>query len=298
MGAAAASGGARRSQLLTDASRCRLRLRDLLGCVWPGSLEAAAQPWESTNWLACLAVTLAGCGGDGDLGRVRRRGYQRFRAAVRGELPRWGGTRPHGRIIGNFWQALTDQRGVAAQRPGALERAEFVLDDARDTRRKLAEVEARMVAVLDDLELSAIVGSIPGLSAVAGAAILAETGDPDRFASASAVVKHAGLNPSQNTSGAFRGETRISRRGRSDLRTAAWRAAWAVLRHNPVLAAKFEQLTEREENRLTTGQAHAACAATLLRWLHGTVTSRTPWDPDIAAGHRRPHRPAGPPLAA
>lgn len=278
--------GARRSRLLVDASRCRLQLRDLLGCVWPGSLEAAAQPWESRNWLACLAVTVEGCGGDP--ARVRRGGYQRFVAAVRRELPRWGGVRPHGRILGNFWRALADPRGVAAQRPGALERAHLVLDDWADTRRKLADVEARMVAVLDDLDVGAIVSSIPGLSAVAGAAILAETGDPDRFTHASAVVKHAGLNPCENTSGAFRGETRISHRGRSDLRTAAWRAAWAVLRHNPVLAAKFEQLTEREENRLSTGQAHTACAATLLRWLHGTVTSRTTWDADIAAGRRRP----------
>lgn len=33
-------------------------------------------------------------------------------------------------------------------------------------------------------------------------------------------------------------------------------------------------------------QAHAACAATLLRWLHAIVVRRTPYSAEIAAGRR------------
>ena len=51
-----------------------------------------------------------------------------------------------------------------------------------------------MVAILDGLGLTALVTSIPGLSAVGAAVILAETGDLERFASARSVVKQAGLN--------------------------------------------------------------------------------------------------------
>ena len=65
--------------------------------------------------------------------------------------------------------------------------------------------------------------------------ILAETGDLSRFSSGRAVVKHAGLNPSEHTSATINGQTRISRRGRPALRSAAWRAAWGALRHNRVL---------------------------------------------------------------
>jgi transposase len=45
-----------------------------------------------------------------------------------------------------------------------------------------------MVAVLDELELTALVTSITGISAVGAATILAETGDPNRFATARALV--------------------------------------------------------------------------------------------------------------
>ena len=43
--------------------------------------------------------------------------------------------------------------------------------------------------------------SIHGISAVGAAAILAETGDPHRFATARSMVKHAGLAPREKTSG-------------------------------------------------------------------------------------------------
>ncbi len=145
-----------------------------------------------------------------------------------------------------------------------------------------------MLGVLEELELTELVVSIPGLSAVGAAAVLAETGDPARFTSARALVKHAGLCPRDNSSGTHRGRTRLSGRGRPELRVAAWRAGWGAQHVNPVLAARYQHLTGRERNRLTSGQARAACAATLLRWLHGVVTRRTRWDADIAAGRRGP----------
>jgi transposase len=149
-----------------------------------------------------------------------------------------------------------------------------------------------MCAVLDELGLAGLAASIDGVSALSAAVILAETGDLSRFASARSVVKHAGLNPAENTSATLAGVTRISRRGRPGLRTAAWRAAWPGLRHNRVLRARYAHLTGRDSgNRLSDGQARAACAATLLRWLWAVITRRQAWDARIAAG-TIPARPA------
>ena len=73
---------------------------------------------------------------------------------------------------------------------------------------------------------------IAGLTPVGAAAILAETGDPARFATARALARHAGLCPRDNASGAFQGKTPISGRGRPALRLAAWRAVRAALPNN------------------------------------------------------------------
>jgi len=142
-----------------------------------------------------------------------------------------------------------------------------------------------MVTVLDDLGLTSLITTIAGLTPVGAAAVLAETGDPARFATGRALVKHAGLCPRDNASGASQGKTSISGRGRPALRLAAWRAVWAALPNNPVMAARFTYLTTREHNRLARQQARTACAAALLRWIHVVITQRVSWDPAIAAGY-------------
>lgn len=279
--------GARRVGLVAEATRCRQQIADLLGCCWPAALACAVKPLESTTWLACLSV-VADAGGD--LAALAGGGLDAFTTAVRARLCRFGVSRLYHRIVRGFFTALCDPAGVAAQRPGALERAGLVLADWQHTRTRLADVESRMVGVLDAMGLTTLVTSIPGLSAVGAAVILAETGELSRYPSARSVVKHAGLNPAENTSATLRGQTRLSRRGRPGLRLAAWRAVWGALPHNQVLHAKFIHLTRRDTNRLTPAQARAACAATLLRWLHAIITRRRPFHPDIAAGQHRPDR--------
>jgi transposase len=201
--------GARRSQLTTEATAAVNQIRDLLECAWPAVLAASGSPFRSVTWCASLAVVLDRCAGD--LVRVRRLGLDRFTAAVRRELPRWGGIRPRLRIIRAVFAALADPAGVTAHRPGALERAHLALGDWRDTRARLAGTETRMGVVLDDLGLTGLVTTIDGLTVTGAAAILAETGDSARFATARALVKHAGLCPRDNSSGAAQGKTSISR---------------------------------------------------------------------------------------
>jgi len=284
--------GARRFALVADVTSCMQQAGDLLGCAWPAPLAAARRPLESVSWLAGMAVITSRCCGDPR--RLRKMGYEKFLAAVRRELPRWGGKFVRHSIVQGLWEALAGTGGVAAQRPGALERVHLLLEDWRLLRARLADTEARMTALLDELGLTELVASIDGVSALSGAVILGETGDLNRFASGRAVVKHAGLNPSERTSATINGQTRISRRGRPALRSAAWRAVWGALRHNRVLAAKHAHLTGRDAGRLADGQARTACAATLLRWLWAVITTGQPWDARIAAGEiPAPRRAAG-----
>jgi transposase len=269
--------GARRAEKVVAAGAARQRLRDLLECAWPAVLAAAAKPLDSATWLAAMTVTC-------DPAVIVAMGFDAFAEAVRVQLRADGGQRRDLRILRAVYQAALAPGGVEGQRAALCERAGDVLRDWRTARAEIAEVEARMVAVLDTLDLTRLVTTVPGLSAVGAAAILAELGDPARFDSPRQWVKHAGLCPRANESGTFQGATTLSRRGRPGLRTAAWRAVWGALPHNPVLAARYTHLTSRPDNPLRPGQAQAAVAGSLLRQLAVVVTRRVPWDPQIAAG--------------
>ncbi len=142
--------GARREWLIVEASSQVQQMRDLLECVWPAALETANWPFRSRAWAAALWVVLDRDGGD--LARTRRLGLARFETAVRREISRRGGQRPCLRIVRKLFTALADPTGVLAHRRGALERVQLLLEDWGDTHRKLAEAEARMLAVLDELQ--------------------------------------------------------------------------------------------------------------------------------------------------
>jgi transposase len=277
--------GTRREDLLEQHVAAVQTIRDLLECVWPAALEAAKHPFRSATWVAALAVVLGqGRGRDGgDLDRTRRLGAARFERAVRAEVARRGGVRPCLRIVRSLFAALTDTAGVVAHRPAVFERLEWTLTDWDEARAKLVDVEARMTAILDELDLTALVTSIDGLSPVGAAAILAQTGDLTRFTSARAVVKHAGLAPRERKSGTFTGRARVTGAGRPQLRVAAWRAVWGCLQTNRVYAARYRHLTTRERHRLTPTQAQTAVAAAILRQLYAVITQQRAWDPIIAA---------------
>jgi len=218
----------------------------------------------------------------GDLARTRRLGLARLETAVRREITRRGRQRPCLRIVRSLFAALSDHAGVTAHRLGALERVSLLLADWLETHRRLDDTEQRMTTILDQLRLTELVTSITGLSAIGAAAILAETGDLHRFATARALVKHAGLAPREKLSGTFVGRTKLTGQGRPSLRLAAWRAVWGAQRANPVFAARFAHLTTRETNKLTATQAQAVIAAAILRQLHAVVTTGQRWNADIA----------------
>jgi transposase len=272
--------GARREQLVTDAGSQIQQIRDLLECVWPAALEVAQQPFRSRTWAAATWVVLDRDSGDFD--RTRRLGPARFETAVRREITKRGGQKPCLRISRKLFAALADPAGVLAHRPGALERVQLLLEDWAHTQHKLTDTEQRMVAVLDQLELTELVTSITGISAVGAATILAETGDPRRFATARALVKHAGLAPREKLSGTFTGRTKLTGQGRPRLRVAAWRTVWGAQRANPVYGARYRHLTTREHNKLKPTQAQTVIAAAILRHLHAVVTTGQAWDPNIA----------------
>jgi transposase len=299
--------GRRREQLVKAATAAVTRIRDFLSTAWPAAEAAAAGPFKSLTWLACLEVVTSRCGGDP--GRVAGLGEQEFFALVSAAASGWGASRADRRIARNMLGVLEDPDAVGWSRRGLFRRIADELGDLRRLRAQLGGVEAEMRAVLGtELGLSRL-GDIPGLTLTGAAVILAEAGDPRRYETSKSLVKHAGLSPADASSGAFEGTSRISRRGRPGLRTAAWRAVTPLLLHNPVMAAKYQAMVRAAEDaaraaaaaarpgsaqaaqagraaRAARAKARVACAAALLRWICYMTVHDAGWDPAAASGGR------------
>jgi transposase len=298
--------GRRRAQLAAAATAAVQRVRDFLSVAWPSAVTAAASPFASMTWLAALEVVTSRCGADP--ARLAGAGEEEFLALVRDAAPGWGTSRPDRRIARKVLALADDPDAVAWSRRGLFRRIRAELDDLQRARRQLKEAEAAMGALLAGLGLARL-GDIPGLTLAGAAVILAEAGDPRRYETSSSMVKHAGLSPSDNASGASEGASRISRRGRPSLRLAAWRATLPMLTWNPVLKAKYQAMVQGAEEsaraaagsarpgsaraaqaarslRAARAKARVACAASLLRWIYSITVHGTSWDPVAASGGR------------
>lgn len=124
-----------------------------------------------------------------------------------------------------------------------------------------------------------LITSIDGLGDTTAALLLAELGDPLKYRSPSAIVAFAGLNPTVHQSGELTGQTTISRTGASRLRAGLFMAGTVSMRHNSVVKALAERLSNR---RKAYKQIVCAAMRKLLHLVYGVLKSGKPFDPQIA----------------
>jgi transposase len=121
-----------------------------------------------------------------------------------------------------------------------------------------------------------LVRSIPGIGKLTAAKLLAEIGDISSFEGAPQLAAYAGLNPKGFRSGSsVHKKTRISKQGRSELRSCLYMPAVVALSHNPIVQSLKERLCERQLPKMAIV---AAAMRKLLHLVYGVLKNQTPFD--------------------
>jgi transposase len=134
--------------------------------------------------------------------------------------------------------------------------------------RFLSEIEAEMRATLERIPYSVRLLSIKGLGTVSVAGLIGEVGDFSKFSTQSEIMKLAGLDLYEISSGKRKGQRRISKRGRSLLRKILFYAAIQMIRKNGIMYEYYARLTGRGMERM---RALIAVSRKLLRIIHAVV---------------------------
>ena len=100
------------------------------------------------------------------------------------------------------------------------------------------------------------------------AGLIGEVGDFTKFRTQSEIMKLAGLDLYEISSGKRKGQRRISKRGRSLLRKILYYAAIQMIRKNGIMYDYYTRLTNRGMLRL---KALVAVARKLLGIIHAIV---------------------------
>jgi transposase len=142
------------------------------------------------------------------------------------------------------------------------------------------QLRERILALYAQTPESVWLNSIPGSDPLFNALTLGLVGDFSLYDSPRAIVKLAGSEVNWHESGDWRGKSRISHRGRSPLRAAAYQQARALVRNdNPAYRTRFHRLLNRTARpALTKKQAYTALGNSYLRTAHVLITQKKVWE--------------------
>lgn len=261
-----------------ERSACLQEMRALLELAWPGLLTACPD-LTGSHLQALLRTGLTP-------GQASALPLRRFTALLR--------RHHHGRFLPSMagrLHAAARAVPVLPETPAAALRWRIAAERVALADAIIADLDARMIELLEATGYGWLRGQIRGLGDATLAALLALTGDPARFDDARCLVKLAGSNPTERSSGERQASGGIHRRGRPGLRYVAYQAAVNLVRHEPEFRARYLVLTDHDRpNRLEPKQALVAIANKFLRTIWSMAVSGQGYQPAIARGEVRPSR--------
>nr|WP_263326261.1 IS110 family transposase [Neobacillus sp. Marseille-Q6967] len=102
---------------------------------------------------------------------------------------------------------------------------------------QLERVEKQVTEELNNISFAKKLLTIKGISEISLAGILGEAGDLSNFSHGNSLLRHAGLHIAEASSGKWKGQIVISKRGRSRLRRFLFLATMSLVANNPEFKA-------------------------------------------------------------
>jgi hypothetical protein len=127
---------------------------------------------------------------------------------------------------------------------GERELMQTLAREARESRRKCDAAEAR-VKVLTR-EMRSVRALEPLLGTMTSAVLVTEVGNPSTYASSASFVKGFGLNLKIRSSGRYKGQLRITKRGPGKARRWLYMAVLRLVRRDPLVRAWYRRKITRD----------------------------------------------------
>lgn len=149
----------------------------------------------------------------------------------------------------------------------ALHRDELIVAEKQSLVEEFAESE--MVKLLT---------STPGIGTDSAVAILMEIENVNRFATVKKMAAYFGIHPTFKQSGDGLWKSKLSKKGRGDLRAVLYMCGLSGVQHNPILRKLYHRFKEKGMNHY---QCMGVVMHKLLRIIYGILKNKAPFDPAV-----------------
>jgi len=149
---------------------------------------------------------------------------------------------------------------------------------------QLETIMTQVLKILENIPGTTQMLTVPGIGVATVAGFLAEVGDIHNYDHGQQIIRLAGLNLKENSSGKRKGKTGISKRGRSRLRALLFRAVMPMVAKNAAFKALHQYYTTRSQNPLKKKQSIIALCGKLIRVLFTLGTKQKEYDASEVIG--------------
>ena len=144
-----------------------------------------------------------------------------------------------------LFEAASESVGVQEGRSSMLLEIRLMLETIASYDRFIDGLEAEMGRHLEQIPYSRVILSLKGVGPVTVAGLIGEVGDFNKFGTISEMMKLAGLDLYEVSSGKHRGKLRISKRGRPLIRKLLYLAALSTVRKGGVMHEWYQRALGR-----------------------------------------------------
>jgi transposase len=143
--------------------------------------------------------------------------------------------------VEKLYHAAEQSVGIAEGKASLLLEIAHLVSNIENENRHIEALEKQMVIFLGQIPYSHMILSIKGIGPVTAAGLIGEVGDFRKFKTLSEVMKLAGLDLYEISSGKHQGNRHITKRGRALLRKLLFFAAMNTTRKNGVFYIPYQR---------------------------------------------------------
>ncbi len=184
-------------------------------------------------------------------------------------------------------EAAKGSIGVDYGEEAARLKLRLMLEELELLEKQTEELEGQMADTLHQTDYAGFLLSIKGIGVVTLAACLGELGDPERFDDPRQMSRMAGYNLVEDSSGKNKSGTKISKRGRKNLRSVLYQMALTMIATNDEMKQLYHYLKTREKAPLRKMQALIVISKKILTLIHTLAKKKENYDPGKVFGHVR-----------
>jgi len=147
--------------------------------------------------------------------------------------------------IKRLFEAAQGSIGIEEGKESIVMEIEHLVSNIENDNRFIEDLEKQMDQYLDQIPYSHYILSIKGVGPITAAGLIGEVGDFKKFDTISEIMKLAGFDLFEVSSGKHKGQRRISKRGRSLMRKLLYFAAINVVKSHGIMHDRYQQMLER-----------------------------------------------------